>query len=80
MSALSVRIPEELTSSLEKACEVTERSKGYIVRKALEQYLEDLQDHLIAEQAYKDYVKSDKKSADLKVVAKKAGVSLKNYK
>lgn len=80
MSALSVRIPDELTTNLERACEATDRSKGYIVRKALEKYLEDLQDHLIAEAAYAAYVKSGKKSVDLKTVAKKAGVKLKNYK
>ena len=80
MNALSVRIPDDLTSNLEKVCRVTERSKGYIVRKALEQYLEDLQDHLIAEETYQNYVKNGKKSSDMKDVAKKAGVKLKNYK
>ena len=80
MSALSVRIPDELTANLEKACEATERSKAYIVRKALEKYLDELQDHLIAEAAYASYVKNGKKSADLKTVAKKAGVKLKHYK
>jgi len=72
MTALSVRVPDELVFNLEKVCKATDRSKGYIVRKALESYLEDLQDHLIAEQAYKDYLKSGKKSVDLKTVAKKA--------
>jgi len=80
MSALSVRIPDELTTNLEKACEATDRSKGYIVRKALEKYLEDLQDHLIAEAAYKKYVESGKKSVDFKTVAKQAGIKLKHYK
>lgn len=80
MSALSVRIPDELTASLEKACKQTDRSKGYIVRKALESYLEDLQDHLIAEAAYKEYVKGGRKSVDFKEVAKKAGIKLKHYK
>lgn len=77
MSALSVRIPDELTNNLEKVCQAMERSKGYIVRKALEQYLEDLQDHLIAEKSYLDYVKGGKKSVGLNEVVKKAGISLK---
>jgi RHH-type rel operon transcriptional repressor/antitoxin RelB len=80
MSALSVRIPDELTANLEKVCEATDRSKGYIVRKALEKYLDELQDHLDAEHAYAAYLKSGKKSTDFKDVAKKAKIKLKNYK
>lgn len=68
MSALSVRVPDELVLSLEKACKATDRSKGYIVRKALERYLDNLQDHLIAEAIEKGYLK---KSNSSKKVRKK---------
>jgi predicted DNA-binding protein len=80
MSALSVRIPDELSLNLEKTCESIERSKAYIVRKALEKYLDELQDHLTAELAYTAYIKNNKKSVDLKTVAKKSKVKLKHYK
>ena len=68
MTALSVRIPDELVLNLEKACKATERSKGYIVRKALESYLEDLQDHLVSVDIKKGY---SKKSKSVKKVSKK---------
>ena len=42
--ALSVRIPEELAKELNNIALATERSKSFLVQKALESYLRDQAD------------------------------------
>ena len=42
--ALSVRLPEELAKELNKIALETERSKSFLVQKALESYLRDQAD------------------------------------
>lgn len=49
MSTLvSVRLPDELEDKLEYLSEETGRSKSYYMKKALEKYLEDREDYLLA--------------------------------
>lgn len=45
---IAVRLPKELEEQLEKVAHETHRSKSYYIRKALEQYLEDREDYLLA--------------------------------
>ncbi len=45
---VAVRLPKELDERLERVAHETHRSKSYYVRKALEQYLEDKEDYLLA--------------------------------
>lgn len=45
---LAVRLPEQLENRLTKLSEETHRSKSYYVKKALEEFLEDCEDHLLA--------------------------------
>ena len=45
---LAVRLPKELEAKLEKVSNETHRSKSYYIRTALEQYLEDREDYLLA--------------------------------
>jgi len=42
---LSIRLPKKLEEELELISKRTERPKSYFIRKALEQYLEDLKDY-----------------------------------
>lgn len=60
-SMLSARIPEILDMRLNALTEKTHRSKGYLVRKALEQYLEDAEDLADAVASYEEHLKSGKK-------------------
>lgn len=46
MVALNVRIPDELSNVLAKSAEYLDRPKGYLVRKALEAYLQELQEDI----------------------------------
>lgn len=45
---LAVRLPEKLEHKLDNLAEQTGRSKSFYVRKAIEEFLEDHEDYLIA--------------------------------
>lgn len=47
-SSISVRLPDATARALEAVASATERSKTYLVRKALEAYLADYADYQIA--------------------------------
>lgn len=45
---VAIRLSKELEERLERFANKTNRSKSYYVRKALEKYLEDREDYLLA--------------------------------
>jgi len=46
--AVSVRLPEDVAKRLDELARSLDRSKTYIVTKALREYLEEYEDYLIA--------------------------------
>ena len=46
MATLNVRIPDDLNETLIKSAKYLDRAKGYLVRKALEEYLLELQEDI----------------------------------
>ena len=46
--AVSIRLPDQLAKQLDGVAKETERPRSYIIQKALEIYLEDYADLLIA--------------------------------
>lgn len=46
--AVSVRLPEDTARRLEELAKALERPKTYIITKALQEYLEEYEDYLIA--------------------------------
>lgn len=46
--AISIRLPEELTKALDQVAQSTERSKTYLIRKAVETYLQEYADYQVA--------------------------------
>ncbi len=46
--SLSVRLPENTAKALDELANATERSKTYLIRKALEAYLEEYADYQVA--------------------------------
>ncbi len=50
MSAISIRLSDELAKRLEKLAKRTGRTKSFYVTKAIEEHLQDLEDLYIAEQ------------------------------
>lgn len=51
MAILNVRISDELSNALVRSAKYLDRTKGYLVRKALEDYLLELQEDM---EDYKD--------------------------
>jgi RHH-type rel operon transcriptional repressor/antitoxin RelB len=50
MAMIAVRLPKELEERLTTLAQKTGRSKSYHVRQALLQYLEDIEDHYLAQE------------------------------
>jgi len=48
MSLLAIRLPDKLSDRVEKITKELQRTKSFIVRKALERYLDDYIDYQIA--------------------------------
>ena len=47
-TSMSLRLSDETFAELEKLADLTDRSKSYLVKKAIEQYLEEYADYKIA--------------------------------
>jgi RHH-type rel operon transcriptional repressor/antitoxin RelB len=45
---MTIRLPEELEKRLNKLAKETHRTKSYYVKRAIEEFLEDQEDYLIA--------------------------------
>jgi len=73
-SMLCARIPEALDMRLNALTEKTHRSKGYLVRKAIEQYLEDAEDLADAIVSYEEHLKSGKKGYSLEEMKERYGL------
>jgi len=63
---LSVRVPDELFNPLDKLCKNIERPKTFIIKKAIENYIDEYSDYEIALERLND--KDDKiiSSSELK--------------
>ena len=75
MVALNVRISDELSNVLAKSAEYLDRPKGYLVRKAVEAYLQELQEDI---EDYNDAVealKDDSPTISLEEVIRKSGLA-----
>ena len=57
MAALNIRISDELSNVLAKSAKYLDRPKGYVVRKALEAYLQELQEDI---EDYNDAIEASK--------------------
>lgn len=57
-SNISLRLPDNMTEQLTRLCEQLDRPKSYIIRKALEEYLSEYSDYLVAQSRLND--KNDK--------------------
>ena len=53
-TAISIRLPDELAEQLEGIVKETERPRSYIIQKAIEAYIEDYADLLIALERLRD--------------------------
>ena len=64
--SVSVRLPESIAKALEELASATERSKTYVIRKALEVYLAEYADYQVALDRLRDKDDPVISSADLR--------------
>jgi RHH-type rel operon transcriptional repressor/antitoxin RelB len=51
---VTMRLPDDLSQELNELAKTLDRSKTYIMKKALEEYLEEYEDYLIAMERWND--------------------------
>jgi len=71
-TSISLRLPENLAEKLEGIAKTTERSRSYLIRKAVEEYIEEFEDAQIALQRLHD---DDDKVISGKELRKRLGIS-----
>ena len=64
--AISIRIPEHLAKRLDSIAEETERSRSFVLQKALEAYLEDHADLQVAMDRLRDKADAIITSAEMR--------------
>lgn len=70
----AVRLPEDLQKRLEALAARTHRSKSYYLKRALETYIEDYEDYLMALEVKKRMDAGQEKTYTLEEVKKKLGL------
>ena len=53
-TSVSIRLPDDMADSLKSLSETIDRSKAYIIKKALQAYLDEYSDYLIAQERLND--------------------------
>jgi RHH-type rel operon transcriptional repressor/antitoxin RelB len=71
---IAVRVPEEIEKRLETLAKSTGRTKTYYVRKAIEEYLDDLEEIYLAEKVREDIRSGKEKTIPLEEVVKQYGL------
>ena len=67
-TSVSVRLPDDIARNLEDLAKTIERPKTYVIRKAIEEYLKEYADYLIALERLNnkdDKIISDKEMMEL---------------
>ena len=74
MSAVSLRLPEDVSKRLENLAEITGRSKTFYMIEAISQHIENLEDLYLAEQRLIANRAGKSKSVRLEDVMKRYGL------
>ena len=78
METITIKIPTELNSLLTRMSKQEDRSKSSMVRIALQEYLEDLYDAKIGEEAYKRWVEEGKKTISFEEILSEDKIDLED--
>ena len=71
---LAIRLPPEIEKQLASLAKKTGRTKTFYARQAILNYLEDMEDSMIAEKAWKAFEKSGRKTIPMAEVLKRYGM------
>lgn len=73
--SISIRLPEDIESRLDALAKRTGRSKTYYMREAILEYLEDMEDLYLAEQALQRIRNGEERTLTLEEVEKRLGLA-----
>ncbi|MDD2285740.1 MAG: TraY domain-containing protein [Paludibacter sp.] len=74
INMLAIRLDEKLSERLENLSQKTGRTKTWYARKALETYLDDIEDAALAAVAYEEYLLDGGTSSSLDEVRSRLGL------
>ena len=74
MSAVSLRLPDDVSQRLQNLAQMTGRSKTYYMVEAIREHLDDLEDLYLAEQRLIDIRSGKTQSVPLEEVMKRYGL------
>jgi RHH-type transcriptional regulator, rel operon repressor / antitoxin RelB len=71
---LTIRLPPEIEKQLGDLAKKTGRTKTFYAREAILNYFEDMEDRIIAENAWKEFEMSGRETVPLEDVLKRYGM------
>lgn len=74
MSAVSIRLPDDVSSRLQNLAELTGRSKTFYMIEAIKEYIEDIEDVYLAESRLADIRSGKTKTIPIAEVMKQYGM------
>lgn len=74
-----LRLPETLETRLNHLAHETKRSKSFYIRQAIQEFLEEHEDYLLAAASYEEYLRSGKKGVSLEKIKKKYKLDDENH-
>ena len=74
MSAVSIRLPDELSERLQELAKLTGRSKTFYMIEAISEHLDDLEDLYLAEQRLIEIRSGKTKTVPIEEVMKRYGM------
>jgi predicted DNA-binding protein len=77
MSVLTVRVPDELDKIINQFCKEEDRTKSWLVKKAIQEKLEDWNDCRAGVKALKEHKKTGQKTYSIEEIAKEFNITLK---
>lgn len=74
MTAVSIRLPDDLSKRLQRLAAKTGRTKAFYIREAIQEHIQDLEDLYIAERRLADIRAGKTRTVPLQKVMKQYGV------
>ena len=71
---MTIRLPENMDKRLSELAKETHRSKSYYVKQAIEEFLEEREDYLLALAAMERFEKGEEKAIPFEEILKKYGM------
>ncbi|NLD05287.1 MAG: ribbon-helix-helix protein, CopG family [Synergistaceae bacterium] len=71
---LAIRLDKQLETRLEELADKTGRTKSWYARKAIEIYLDDIEDAALAAAAYEEFIIDGRPSSSLEEVRSRLGL------